>query len=555
MNTKKTWAVRIASALLVGMVGFFMYRLYATVTQLRATVCEVQARCLSSSDVKEACLEPKIVMTQDGGSPRACSWRDVQERLNDSVVQIFSSVVQYNWREPYKISKHGLATGTGFFIDKNGSILTNAHVIDQSVRLEVQVPSCGKKRFEVEIVGLSVERDLALLRLTPDAKEKALRAGLTLNPLSFGDSDKVHRADEIMAIGYPLGQEGLKSTTGIVSGRECMDGGYRIQVSAAINPGNSGGPSINKQGEVIGINSSKIVAVETESVGYIIPINEAKLFLKQLEEAPVNKDSKVKFLRKPYLGVLFIGSTPEMAKVLGNPVPSGVYVVESYKGSPMQKAGISSGDMIYKIDGFDIDEHGEIKVPWSEDRVSVSAYVSRLHLGQHVHLTVYRNGKERTVMIKFAESEQMPIRYMFPPYEKCDYEVFAGMVVMPLEINHLPLLMSEAPTLARYAETKYQFDPQLVITQMFSDSLVWRSQSLRPGTLIKEVNGEKVSTVEEYRKALLKNKETGYITFKSTDNIFCVLDLKDVLEEEDHLANTYFYPKSKLVDELSGEKK
>ena len=96
--------------------------------------------------------------------------------------------------------------------------------------------------------------------------------------LTLGDSDYVHRADEIMALGYPLGQQNLKSTTGVVSGREQ----HLIQISAPINPGNSGGPSLNIRGEVIGINTAYIP--DAQSVGYIIPINELKIILEDLRK-------------------------------------------------------------------------------------------------------------------------------------------------------------------------------------------------------------------------------------------------------------------------------
>ena len=113
--------------------------------------------------------------------------------------------------------------------------------------------------------------------------------------LPLGDSDLIHRSDEVLALGYPLGQQSLKSTTGVISGREQ----HLIQMSAAINPGNSGGPSLNTKGEVIGINSAGIPAAQ--NVGYMIPINDLKIVLADLY--------KVKLLRKPFLGVLFNNAT------------------------------------------------------------------------------------------------------------------------------------------------------------------------------------------------------------------------------------------------------
>ena len=110
--------------------------------------------------------------------------------------------------------------------------------------------------------------------------------------LVLGDSDLVNRADEVLAVGYPLGQASLKSTSGVVSGREHIGGKHLIQISSPINPGNSGGPALNLNGEVIGIASSGITSAQ--NVGYIIPVNELKMIGSDLRK---KKSSKKTFSR------------------------------------------------------------------------------------------------------------------------------------------------------------------------------------------------------------------------------------------------------------------
>lgn len=476
-------------------------------------------------------------------------WSEVQQKFKDTVAQVFSQATEFNWLEPYKTPNQAESMGSSFFINDKGELLTNAHVVEQAKTVMIQVPTLGKRRFEVEIVGVSPDRDLALLRLLPSELE-ALKKALGKNELPYlklGNSDTIYRADKIMALGYPLGQQGLKSTTGVVSGREHLQGQHFIQISAPINKGNSGGPSLNCLGDVIGINSAGVPGAQ--NVGYIIPINEAKLFLKQIDQMP--KSDRPTLLRKPFLGVLFNNATESLTAYLKNPVPGGLYVVEAYKGSPLAKAGVKSGDMIYEIDGHSLDIYGEMNVAWNlEDKISVMDYISRLKIGDDVRLVFYRNGERKEVTIKFTSSELAPIRRMFPGYEKIDYEVLGGMVVMPMTLNHIMLLAQYTPDLIQYADFKKQMEPLLLISHVQLNSPAYRSRALGMGAVISEVNGQKVRTLDEYRAAIMKSVDTKYLTIKTSENIFVVLPLEEIMRDEARLAATYFYPISDTYEKL-----
>ena len=162
--------------------------------------------------------------------------------------------------------------------------------------MQIEIPILGVEQLPVEIVGVSPERDIALLRLTPRSKEKIKKALGELPFLKLGNSDAVRRGQEVLALGYPLGVQALKSTQGIVSGRERIKLIKQscIQITAPLNPGNSGGPSINAAGEVIGINFAGVIAAQ--NVGYILPINDLKAAIKDLY--------KIRLLRRPVLGCL-----------------------------------------------------------------------------------------------------------------------------------------------------------------------------------------------------------------------------------------------------------
>jgi len=203
-----------------------------------------------------------------------------------SLVKIVSDVVEFDWYSPYKKGRSYQSIGTGFFIDSNGYILTCAHVIEDAIKISIVIPSIGKDKFEAEIISTCPSIDLALLK-TINYKNDTF--------LKLGDSDKIKPKDKVVAIGYPLGQDRLKYTSGIVSGIQ----GSLIQTDAPINPGNSGGPLIDVNNKVVGINSSKIASYVADNIGYSVPIYEFNK-IKNILYA-----GKIKVILKPKLSCEF----------------------------------------------------------------------------------------------------------------------------------------------------------------------------------------------------------------------------------------------------------
>ena len=332
-----------------------------------------------------------------------------------------------------------------------------------------------------------------------------------------------------------------------MSGREHLPlAGYFIQISAPINPGNSGGPSLDNSGRVIGVNTAGIPGAQ--NVGYIIPSNEVLLFLDQL--GTVKDEGAPKLLRRPFLGVFFNSGNDNLRAYLGNPSPGGLYVVDVYKGSPFDKAGIQAGDMIYSIDSYPVDMHGEMSVPWSkEDRISIVDYVARLKIGHDIKLKYYRKGSQMNANFKLTRSEP-PIRRMYPGFEKIEYDMIGGFVFMPITVNHVLLLAKYAPQLMQYADAKKQIEPALLITHVMLNSPASRLRSIGAGGIIAEVNDQKIQTLDDFRSAVLLSAQTGYLTIKTTDNQFVAIPVDEVLADEDRLAATYFYKISDLFKEL-----
>src|SRR5690606_18901923 len=222
-------------------VGLFLYR-----NQLRLeSLCEqAQQRQSFSSNVQGSgshIIEKVVTSGQ--------LWRPVQDRVRDTVVQLFAQVYSIDMLEPYKTPSQGTSCGSGFFINDQGYVITNAHVVISAKSVWGQVPSLGKRIIDMEVVGISPERDLALLRITEEGRDLITKELGGIPYLPLGDSDLVRRSDDVLALGYPLGQQACKSTTGVISGHEH----HLIQMSAPINPGSSGGPLLNIKGEVVEI--------------------------------------------------------------------------------------------------------------------------------------------------------------------------------------------------------------------------------------------------------------------------------------------------------------
>ncbi len=468
------------------------------------------------------------------------SWTNVQSSLKNSVVQIFTKANYFNWVEPYKTPYQISVAGTGFFIDKQGHILTNHHVVEEAFSVEIQLQEFGGTRFSADVLGVCPYKDIALLKLTTESFNQIVSVLGGINYLSFGDSDKVVRAQEILALGYPLGQERLKSTVGIISGRE-QNG--MVQISAAINPGNSGGPTIDFNGNVVGINTLKVHGAD--NVGYMIPINEVKVAIDTLK--------RIKLLREPYYGCYFSHSTPEVIKFSQNPKPGGYRVVAVFKNSIFEAHGIKENDMIYEVNGYKVDSYGDVSVPWSDDKISLFDYLGKFILGDSIKFVIYRDGKRLEFFIKLSDKYLPAIRTIYSKYEKTavDYEIFGGLVVMPLSLNHVSMFLDYNEQLISYMQKECRQEHALIITHVLPNSQADNSRLLDDASIIDLVNGKKVKTLNDFRQAILSFGRSNYFTVKTINGVFVVLSMDKILRDEEWLAENYYYKVSNLVKTLA----
>lgn len=291
---------------------------------------------------------------------------------------------------PYEERLQG--QGSGFIVDSDGTILTNAHVVEGADQVSVTLKD-GRK-LSGTVRGVDDVTDLAVVKINAQ--------GGNLPTAPLGDSTAVKVGDWAIAVGNPLGLDNTV-TLGIVStlNRSSALVGIPdkrldfIQTDAAINPGNSGGPLLNEQGEVIGINTA--IRANATGIGFAIPINKAKEIMPKL--------ARGERVVHPYLGVQIATLTPELAKrnnsdpngAVQLPEVNGVLVVGVVPNSPAANSGLRRGDVITQVDGQAVASSEQLQ-----------NLVDRTPLGQSLRLTVKRANSTQQISVRTAELQASP---------------------------------------------------------------------------------------------------------------------------------------------------
>jgi len=307
------------------------------------------------------------------------------DTISSSIDKVYDSVI---YIESYK-KNSAVGSGSGFIYktdDKKGYILTNYHVIEGATKVEVT--NIKGTTVEATILGGDEYSDVAVLSIDKSS---------VLQVAELGDSTNSKLGDTIFTVGSPLGKTYMGTVTkGILSGKErtvtvnsSSNGEYLmevIQIDAALNPGNSGGPLVNINGEVIGINSSKLVQDEIEGMGFAIPIEVVKTMTDKLEKGEV--------IERPMLGVslLDINSKYALYKngiTVDPSIEQGIVVVEVQKDAPAEKAGLKKGDVILSINDEEITSIAYFK-----------ALLYRYSVGDTIKIKCFRDNDIKTIEVK-----------------------------------------------------------------------------------------------------------------------------------------------------------
>lgn len=302
--------------------------------------------------------------------------------IEESIKNVYDAVVTVN----SYFNDQMVGSGSGFIYkqDDKGYILTNNHVIDNSNNYEI-ILSSGET-VKAELLGKDEYSDIAVLAIDKDKVIKVAK---------LGDNDLIEVGNTVFTVGSPMGEEYSGSVTrGIISSKERTvetDDVVTnvIQTDASINPGNSGGPLVNLAGEVIGITSMKLSAQEVEGMGFAIPINDVKVYVESLEQG--------KAVSRPYLGVSLINASDKYKLYyyginINSNINKGVVIGQIQNNGPADKAGMKVGDVITKIDDYDIENYSRLKY-----------YLYKYQINDKIKVTYIRDGKEKTTDVVLSE--------------------------------------------------------------------------------------------------------------------------------------------------------
>ena len=309
------------------------------------------------------------------------------DSLEMAIEKVYDAVVVIEGYSKGRLASSG--SGFVYKIDNNyGYILTNNHVVEDCT--SVKVVNNEGIEIDATVLGTDVYLDIAVLRI---AKESVLSVA------TLGNSADIAIGDTVFTVGAPNGREYMGTVTkGIISGlnrevKVSLSNGYYImsvlQTDAAINPGNSGGPLVNINGEVIGINSLKLVEDEIEGMGFAIPIEEAQIYLERLEQSEE--------IKRPTIGLelIEIGSSYQQSYYqikIDSSIKNGAVVVSVVPNSPAFIAGFQKGDVIVSVNNVKVND--------------VTHFRYLLHkneIGDTISVTYNRNGVENTVDVLLTQ--------------------------------------------------------------------------------------------------------------------------------------------------------
>lgn len=368
--------------------------------------------------------------------------------------------------------------GSGFIIDTDGYLLTNAHVVEDADKVTVVLNT--QREYEAEVIGSDKTTDIALLKI----KAKNLPAA------TLGNSDDVEVGDWVLAMGSPFGFD-YTATQGIVSAtaRSLPSGAYVpfIQTDAAINPGNSGGPLFNSQGEVIAINSqiySRSGAFN--GLAFSIPINVAKNIADQLKAGGD--------IQRGWLGVGIQNVDQQLAESFDMKKPRGALVSQVVSDSPADKAGIQLGDIILSFDGKSIDKSS-----------SLPPIVAITPVGKDVDLIVLRQGKEKSLSVTIGDLNH-------------------SATALSSASNHWGMRLQNIEDKDRQA-LSYKNDGGVLIAETAPDSPAENS-GIQAGDILLAIGGNPINNIEE-AAALLQQasnkRPLPVLIHRNGNNVFLAL--------------------------------
>ncbi len=465
---------------------------------------------------------------------------NIKKTINSSVVRIIAESIDINWNLPYLLEDPTKGQGTGFFIDGKGHILTCAHVVNGAKNLYIEIPSLGNEKYKCKIIFICQNFDIALLK-TVDYNSSYY--------VELGDSDKLEIGKEVKVVGYPVSLSknintinNIKYTVGIISGQQ----NGKIQTDSAINPGNSGGPLFCNN-KVIGINSMKLVGDSLDNIGFAIPINNFKILDDWKKKEKESKEKKTIIIERPNFLFEYNNTTAELlSELTHNKVKEGIIVSDIYNESILLKSGIKNGDIITDINEYKINNNGLISnYKWLETNISINILLNNFKNNEIVKMKYFDIKKMKYITTNIQLSPiDFKVKLYFPIFEKIDYFIISGMVLMNLSYNHILLNNKNIKLLYIADNIKEKLISRLFVSFIFPNSTVNILNNIKQFNFIEKVNNIKVNDLNGLYKALKKplliNKKE-FIKIENDNGKFILNPIKKCVEEDINYSIIYKY--------------
>ena len=407
------------------------------------------------------------------------SLQDLSQKVSASVVQIFvTGFAPPDEDDPQAATQpvYERSSGSGVIVDPDGYIVTNAHVVENATRIEVELPFAatggdpgrsilGRRGRTVgaQIVAIDHETDLAVVKV----EARALPA------LAFGDSDALRPGQLVLAFGSPLGLE-ASVTMGIVSAvaRQLTpeDPMIYIQTDAPINPGNSGGALVDTEGRLVGINT--LIYSQSggsEGIGFAAPSNIVRNVFQQ-----IRKTGRV---RRGEIGVTTQTITAILAEALQIQSDGGVIVSDVEDGGPASRAGLQAGDIVLTLDGKRMENGRQFRI---------NLYTRAI--GQQVALEVARGGRTLTIRVPVAERESTSTR-------------LSDLLTPQNSIRTLGVLVLDLSPPIRQVLGPLRRESGVVVASVSTDAPYSQQGQLQAGDVIHALNGKPIASVAELKAA------------------------------------------------------
>jgi len=432
----------------------------------------------------------------------------IMQSIYNSIIRIISNNQDYDYLNPPNIIINNQSIGTGFFINSK-IIITCAHVVENGNTLFFTMPSITNKKYKLKILGIAPDIDLAILEAIDYISDVYLE---------LVNSDQIKLQDQIRTIGYPLGQDKIKVTKGIISGIQFGN----IQIDSAINGGNSGGPLVNELNKVIGIVSSKIS--NASGVGYAVPTKLLNIF------NPIKIDQKI-YYSCNFLTVFSNTSDHRINMINTNLkeqlIKSGYTISLISKYSPLIDINIMVGDLIIEFDNLLLNNFGELNIGLAS-KYDLTDYVDRLQTEQNYNIKFYSFAQNKIIdqQIKFPNKNLIGIKKIIPIFDKLDYINFGGLILTPLTQN----IINKFKHLNIYLHYNEIINPKIVVANILPDSQFKLSENIFQGDIISKINSIEIFTIDDVKQILNSiHTDNKYFTVETKNNKIDSINIESII--------------------------